>query len=597
MPPVTAMTSHRPLRLLPVLRAAVVVIGLSLQATTDAADVIPTNSSPITVRGGVMAVPVRLPPEGEGLPSRVTISILDGDGVTEVLGRVIYLATPFDLPSPRWTRSANATVIRAADDDADPRRMLAEGSSRRLRSIDAALVLADLPDTSANATLRLGNAPLSPTWIEPGPDPLSPDSDEDGGFGVDPELVAGWRDDRPDPQSPFEWFRWTLIAPARRERLPAPPGDAASQLFARHVAELWLAGIARVERQSKGVADSVRDWLTATVRWSDGEGPNPGDAVAARSASSGAAAEPIPELAMWIADPAELGALLGILLDQTRDDSAIMSATLAWMDARTPVALWVESDRAGRATIIVANPLIEELVVTMQWLGETLPPLASLIPFRTIDRVRVDRPAERLSGPDSPEPVVLALEAGSTSKRLAFAPRAVRAKPPLLSFGSFVAALTLPDVQAGRLGPVPPAWTTTATLRRRDGHWEIFAECLAPSDGTPSGAADDTLTIVVRNRSLTVRRDGTFEGDADALADIGVRNYADRWRARIVLPDAWMPLPGTVGAVVAIGMRRETPAVVTTAVLPQASFARDTPLVEIDVSEWQEGTTSVRPGR
>jgi hypothetical protein len=151
--------------------------------------------------------------------------------------------------------------------------------------------------------------------------------------------------------------------------------------------------------------------------------------------------------------------------------------------------------------------------------------------------------------------------------------------------------MTLADVQAGRLGTAPPEWATGATLRRREGHWEIFAECLTPTPSDAPGALEDSLTIEVRDRTIVVRRDGRVDADADAIIDAGVRNFPDRWRARVAIPDSWMPQPGAVGAVITMGMRRETPVVRSTAVLARTSFRNETPLVEIDVSEWNDGIT------
>lgn len=550
------------------------VAAIAWTSVTRAAEPIPVHLSPIVVRGGIVGIPLRLPPEGEGLPAEVRLRIVDPAApASEVLGRVVYLAQPADLPAQHWTRSANPTVIRSLPANEDPRGLIGAKGPRGVRSIDAAMLLADLPDLSPDATLEVGGSVIRPVWIAP-----SPVLDEIDRQGlIDPEAVAPWRDDRPDPQSAFEWFRWTLIAPRQGERLPAPPGDAASQLFARHVAELWLAGIARVERQSPGVAESVRDWLTSVVHWADEAPSNPADRAG------------LPGLATWVADPADLSSLLTILLDQSRDDEAIMSATLAWMDARTPLALWVESDVAGEVTIAVANPLTEELVVTMQWLGGTHPPVATLVPYRTADRARIRRPADSPGADVSREPIILSIGAGAASRRVAFAPRTVQARPPALSFGAFVPALTLADVQAGRAGSVPQEWATAASLRRRDGHWEIFAECLTPRPNNSSELVEDSLTLIVGPRSLTVRRDGTLEADLDGVADIGVRNFEGRWRARIGIPDAWMPAPGAVGGVITMGLRRDAPAIHTTAVLARTAFSTETPTVEIDLSEWREG--------
>lgn len=547
------------------LRSSLPIAVIAMGATAFGGPPIPLNLSPIAVRGGIVAIPLQVPPVGEGLPASMAVQLRDGDRASEITGRVIWLATPMTAREPHWTRSANPTVVRTIEGEADPRTLVEPAAPQRVRSVDAALLLVDVPDVSERATLALGATVVSPVWIARGPSLEVGQGD----VAIDPEMGVEWSDDRPDPESPFEWFRWTLIAKARGERVPAPPGDAASQLFARHVAELWLAGIDRIERQSEGVADSLRQWLTSTSTWT----------------SAGGAAATGKALATWVADPGELGSLLGILLDRNRSDEAVMNAVLAWMDARTPLMLWIESDSGGVVRMAVANPMNDELVVKVQWLGETLAPLATLLPPRSIGRMAVERPAERLGQQAAGEGIVLAIQAENVARRYTFAPRAVQAKPPSLAFGTFVAPLTLAEVQGGRIGSTPPEWGTAATLRRRAGHWEIFAECLAPKDGP----RDDAFTIEVRGRSLSVRRDGTVDGERDALLETSVREFEDRWRLRVTLPDGWMPKPGGAGGVITMGMARDVGTVHTTAVLARASFERRLPLVEVDLSAWTDG--------
>ncbi len=554
------------------LRSSLAILTIATGATAFGGPPIPLNLSPIAVRGGIVAIPLQLPPAGEGLPSSVPVQLRDGDRASEIIGRVVWLATPMAAREPHWTRSANPTVVRTIEEETDPRSLVEAAAPQRVRSIDAALLLVDVPDVSERATLALGAAVVSPVWIAAGPSLEVGQGD----VSIDPEMGVEWSDDRPDPESPFEWFRWTLIAKARGERVPAPPGDAASQLFARHVAELWLAGIDRIQRQSEGVADSLRQWLTSTSVGAP-------SGTSTRTDAGGAAAG--KALATWVADPGELGSLLGILLDRNRSDAAVMNAVLAWMDARTPLMLWIESDSGGVVRMAVANPMNDELVVKVQWLGETLAPLATLLAPRSIGHMAVDRPAARLVDPASGEGIVLAVQAENVARRFTFAPRAVQAKPPSLAFGTFVAPLTLAEVQGGRIGSVPPEWGTAASVRRRAGHWEIFAECLAPKDGP----RDDAFTIEVRGRSLTVRRDGTVDGERDALLETSIREFEDRWRLRVTLPDSWMPKPGAPGGVITMGMARDVGTVHTTAVLPRASFERRLPLVEVDLSAWTDG--------
>jgi hypothetical protein len=531
---------------------------------------VPLNTAPVAVRGGIVAIPLRMPEPGKSLPAEWTVTLVDGDARSEIRGRVVWLATPSAQPMPRWTRSANPTLVRSMPADVDPREILAGEAGRGLRTLDAAMLLVAAPSASMEATLAINGVEVRPLWIEPGAS-LATDSLE---LSIDPERAAEWALDRPDPESPFEWFRWTLVGRDANEPIPAPPGDAASQLFARHVAELWRAGLARIERQSKGVADDLRQWLTATSSWK----------------SAGAAEG--PSIATWLADPTELGSLLGILLDRQRDDEVVMQAALAWMDARTPLLSWVESDRAGTIQMVFANPMRDEIVVRTQWLGENLAPLATLVQPRSVERMAIRRPESRIAAVG--EPIVLGVQADDLVRRFPFAPRAVVARPPALSFGPFVPPMTLADAQAGRSGVMPEEWTTVAQLRRRAGRWELFAECLAPPASMQTSDAEDMIRLVLQGREVSVRRDGSLDGtDAgDAGLEAHVRAYADRWRLRLLLPEEWLPRPGSIGAVATIGMRRDAGDRSATAVVARVAFDERIPLVEIDLSAWSDG---IRP--
>ncbi|MFO0827371.1 MAG: hypothetical protein U0572_04405 [Phycisphaerales bacterium] len=540
---------------------AVVTIVALVTRSTRASEVAapePTTTHLVAVVGGVVAIPLKPPPANAGFPAEVDLEISDGAQHTTVKGRVVWLVERAPPLERHWTASANPLVVKNLPDGEDPRRRAQPRTSSDVVRVDGAMVLADLPDTTPAATLRLGKTTIEPHWIEPGPAPL-----------MDPERGASWRDDRPDPLSPFEWFRWTLFADERQEPAPAPPGDADTQLMARHVAELWRAGLGRVARQSRGVSLTLRAWLTATCRVEDRPDAR--------------------EVGAWVADPTELASLLSLLLDPARDDDATMRAALAWTDARTPLTLWIESDLAGAVTFAVANPLENESVVRVQWLAETLPPLATLVSAHTIGRMRVERPDRPFLGAPSDgrnvEPLVLAVVAGNFTKRVAVAPAIVEARPPAVSFGTFVAPTSLADAQSGRGTPVSAEWDTTASLRRRGERWEIFFECRAPSDGAP----DDAVRLRVGRREVFVRRDGASDGDGDPLLDVGVKTFDDLWRARITLPTAWLPRPSEDGQVARFSLQREAGPLRSTAVLPVPAWAigaSDAPVVEVDLSRW-----------
>lgn len=470
------------------------------------------------------------------------------------MGLVAWMGEPPPPPLRRWTRAANPIVLRTLPDGADPRTLLTAGPPLGLVRVDGPILLVDLPPIEGEPNVLLGELVLAPVWLEPGAPPA-----------VDPERTTAWRDDRPDPESPFEWFRWTLVADALGEPAPGPPGDAVTQLMARHVADLWRSGLARVERRSRGVADALRRWLTATVR------------VPGSTAS----------VAGWLADTADLSSLLAILLDTTREDETIMLAALAWMDARTPLSLWVESDVGGELVLAVANPLDEEMVLRAQWLGEREPPIGVLVAERSLGRVKVERPKRPTLGAslggDDPEPLVLLVAGKEFAKRIAVAPRSVIARPPGLSFGTFVPALSLADVQSGTLAPSVEGWSTTATLRLRENRWELFLECRVPRDWDRRG---DLVRCRIGGAEIVVYGDGRVEAGAEPVR-AAVREVGDRWRARIELPEELLPLhEGT--SVLRIGCRRETGALKATAVLPMPAFVDAIPLVEVDLGVWRD---------
>jgi hypothetical protein len=542
----------------------------ALHGAVAAAPPVPANRTPIAVRDGVVGIPLVAPPLGEGLPARPKVRLLDEGRSFDLEGTIVWLVEPAALRPVRWTRSANPLAVRTLPDDVDPRVLLADGRPDRVARVEGALLLVDVPPAGPRATLEIGREEVRPIWLDAPPP-----------FEVDPERGAEWSDDTPDPESPFEWFRWVLVAQELGSAAPAPPGDAGTQLLARHVAGLWLAALARIERESRGAAAELRSWLIA-VSERDGR-----------------------RIATWVADAASMNSLLSLMLDPSRDDETVMRAALAWMDARTPLLVWTASDRAGTITLVFANPLEEEVVAKMQWLGENEPPLATLVEPRGIEIVVLERPqAAPRDVAAMPEPMVLLLEAGAVSRRIAFAPGPVRARPPALSFGVFVPALSLAALQSGRIGGVPASFATEASLRRRAGRWELFVEARRPDPALRADpfvdAIDRTTTpdvLVARIGSsvvrVTVRADGSFDvgGDQNSELLVAVSPFADRWRCRIQLPPGWLPRSDAPGAVAAIGLERSYGPLRSTAVVSVPSIDVAVPQVEIDLGGWGDAPT------
>ena len=110
------------------------------------------------------------------------------------------------------------------------------------------------------------------------------------------------------------------------------------------------------------------------------------------------------------------------------------------------------------------------------------PPLAMRLPPNGIARITVDRPAELmpdpLSGEASPTMGTLLMTWPNNATRMKVAPAQSIIRPPGYSLGLFLPTLSLADAQVGKIQPLPLTWSTTASVRRKFGHWEIFAECL-----------------------------------------------------------------------------------------------------------------------
>jgi hypothetical protein len=86
-------------------------------------------------------------------------------------------------------------------------------------------------------------------------------------------------------------------------------------------------------------------------------------------------------------------------------------------------------------------------------------------------------------------------------------------------------------------------------LRRRGGHWELFIEAFRPTEAAEPQSDEVFLRIgdpLDPTHVLRVAADGTLEmksGPDDGVA-AGFMAWNDRWRARIELPEPWLPPAG-----------------------------------------------------
>jgi hypothetical protein len=488
------------------------------------ADVRPAVGTVACVPGGVAAIPLMREP-GDEWPATIPVRVA-GLGTRGVVAWVGVRQTA----ARHWTRSADQVEIRAI------REVPAVGADGPPEAVGTVLALVELP--AIPGPLEVNGRGVDAQWIADRPLP-------ERGRGALP-LTTVPALDLPDPEAPSEYWRWCLLAEARGERPPPATGTVCERLWARHVAGLWRVGMERARAGSPGIHAELLEALTGTA--CDPLLPPPG------------------LVAAWIAGPGELRALLSVLLDSSVRPAQVAQSALSWLRTSWPVTVWVEADAGDRVRLAIANPTAGERVVRAAWIGgpDTVP-TALVAPPRTVTRHWL----ERAPLPPSADPLAtdrarsesLEIALGDLRRRIPVGPREYAVRPPGLSFGALAPPLTLADAQTGRMAPVPPEWRTSATLRRRMGRWEILVECMRPPGGgatargaaqaaatTDAGDASDELTLRIGDPEAplrTVRVSGhgalAVDGGLSDGAAAGFMRWPDRWRARIELPDAWIP--------------------------------------------------------
>ena len=534
--------------------------SLGMAITARAQGIEPAVRQPVAVRGGVLAVPLQAA-SGTRWPDTLVLQRTDGgEPITGVLA---------------WIGAAEPSVARAwtqADEQLDVRPV------SRAEQGGVVLLLARMP-ADVRAALRLNGQPIEPAWME-----LATPEPDAGRAHLAPSASPGM--DRPDPSAPAEWFRWWLLADATGTRPPPPPGDEVSRLFALHRAQLWQAGLDRVERLSPGVANEIRERLTAV------------SVETQRSVIAGVAA--------WIAEADSLSTLLGILVDATRSDQQVVETALTWLRAQSPLTCWIESDDGASVRVVALNASGEEAVVRLAWLeSPAMPALALRVPAHGIGRQSVDRPPELM--PDvftrnaSPLRGTLLLQWNDWKRRIAVGPARFTPRPPGFPLGVLLPSMRLADAQRGAVVAPPEAWRTTASLRKRFGRWEVFAECLRPA-----ATELDELEVMVGQGSriarirVRERGDPVIDGAGELPSPVITRgSFADRWRCVIELPESWCgaaspaPVKGAkrvAATPLRLGVARSPGGVGTrqSAVLAVPPWAA-VPVLSLDPSAWWSG--------
>lgn len=511
----------------------------------------PVTQAPIAPRGGVMLAPFRLVDEPgpaiavtvlRAIPDEVRLKLDDGRFIA---GRIAWLRVhpPEDEAAQSWAHERLQAEIRSPSAAASDGRA---GDVVNLRGAELVL-LARLPsDARGGIWIDALDVALEPRWIDlpgltpaddaaPTPHPEPPD-------GRAPPAAGEFA--HPEPDNPLAHWRRVLLAWQSGDPRPEPTGSTLERLLAEHMADLWLAGLHRLETSRPAVASACWELLTAVAE-DDG----------------------IPFVA-WVVDPAALQALRTILLDETLSKEQRALSALGWADRQPPLLVWPESADDRSIRLAVVNRKLGWEVARFRWEREGDIPVAVELPGRSLVRVTVDRPPapERPPGPlgdlsrDAPAGTTptLTIASGRWSGRLEVPPRTIPVRPPGLAIGPLRPPLTLEEAERGTPTPVPNALATVVELRNLQGRWEFLIEAFRPADFS-SGEADDSPRPLLADRvAVTLRASGgravelavdatgrLFSGSADAattLPGVSVRHqtFEDRWRARIILPANWL---------------------------------------------------------
>ena len=482
-----------------------------------------SQARPLAPRGGVMLLPLGLEP-GQTLRPRDHV-LRDVEG-RRLESQLVWLRRESGMNRESWAGDGQHLRLlpAVAGDVADARQSL--------------LLLARLPE-DGDGELRIGDRRLEPTWVDI---PARDQSDRGG------QLALAASTARPDHESPFEYWRWVLLA----DQFNVEPPDPAAygehgRLVAEHYASLWAIGLSRLAQHDLDLAGRLEEALTRICL--DGN----------------------HAFAAWPVDPAALSRLLGLLLDMNRPIAVAASDIAGWIDRQERPFFWVASTGQEVVRLSVVNPAAEAVVAQFTWpavdgaFAEPPVPIAVELPGGRLTSVTLDRPA----GTPGDVAEILQIRVGQWSQQLAVAPGGLPVTPPGLTLPPAQRALTLARARSGQRAVPPNEYGTLMQIRKRQGRWEAFIECLRPSPNdvaedsvpAPDQAASRGILLVVKKEpgdeppvQLVIPETGwhrLLRGENDGTLQIHRQAYADRWYCRVVLPDAWLGalIPGDTTAV------------------------------------------------
>lgn len=480
-----------------------------------------------------MMLPLAAKRGGDQWPNTMPLTLDDG---TELIGHVAWMEAAPRRDVIGWTDDPRRLAIRPITPSDDS-----------TSSLGAPYLLVELP-AFGDGSIRLIDQALTPIWsdVPRSIAELAPP----GEAILEPQEVIPFlnQPDRPDITSPFEYWRWVLLA-EKLHMIPPPPQvfDHIGSLTARHYLDLCRIALGRLALASPGVARGCRDHL---VRICTDRG------------------EPF---AAWIADPSEVNRLLTYLLDFSRRPERLLAAALPWADWNSRLLVWPESASGDQVRLAAVNPGYERTIMTLTWRGGDGVPIGVALDPGVLTRVRIDRPiieqptiAGLRAAPVADEHI-LEIKAGGRQWQMQFSARRFSAAPPGVFLNPLSRPLTLIEVQRqSRMQQMGEDRATFVSVRKRSGRWEIFAEChRPPSDSnfaqpqnpleSCAGYADtlgvESITLLMGSAAdgnevvLSIPERGwhrLFTGENDGTLQVHRRSYEDRWYCRVVLPRGWV---------------------------------------------------------
>ncbi|MGI9013591.1 MAG: hypothetical protein ACR2GY_04995 [Phycisphaerales bacterium] len=533
-------------------------------------------TEPIAARDGVLFLPLDAERHGTDWPQ--TIDVRFGQGGL-VRGEVVWIeARGRGGNEVHWTSPPVGLMVRpieAADDS-------------RASQLPPHVVV-DIP-INASGTIEILGRTIAPVWMETKLQPV-PSIERAGGMPVPPKgtLERAQGHHLPDADSPFEYWRWMVIASRKNMHPPEPRGDRIEQMVATYYADLWRIGLGRLADQSAGIARQVRDLLSETVH------------------------DNRTEIAAWITDADELSYILSLMLDFSKSDQAMARDALAWADTRDLLFFYALDEfdngderivpenpdqQQSAVRLAIANPSVRARLVRLQWAfadptrnAAEVPLAVELLPGM-MSEVRI----ERSSGEDSSEGLEaitrLRIESDRFEKTIALRAESIAARPPGVVFGPFLSRLTLAEARNFSNVPVDPQFATAATLQRIGYRWEIVAECRRSLAASDMEGGRESLTISLNTlggdgRTIVIPEEGQIiwlRGNGSD-PELYRSSFADRWYVRVVLPEEWLGAGeielGFVRAHAGVAAIHSSPA----AMLP---WSDEVPHVRIQTSGWSD---------